>query len=156
MKVKTQNRNWFVQIINAPVRLLRKARDMYVRKMSDYADRMSYVDFGCPGGQFSGLPRSFSSASSMRSSSGEEDLQDLIRAASARAFGDRIDVDAILKQQLGRGRSALLGPKVLPKSCSVGMGRIDEDIDITCDDKDVLKHPRSRSYAAQRQAVSLH
>ncbi|KAF8023081.1 hypothetical protein BT93_F0544 [Corymbia citriodora subsp. variegata] len=158
MRTKTQRHNRFVKIMMIPLRALTKARDLYVRGLN-YADRVGYGNVGCPAGQFSAMPRSFS-VSSSRSSGEADDLGELIRVASARSFGNKIDVDAILQRQqqqqqrhLKQRPSSDWGPKVLPKSCSVAMGRIDEEE--PCEfggDEDAVKKadllfPRSRSYA---------
>lgn len=153
MRTKTRGHNRFVRIITIPLRALTKARDLYVRGLN-YADRVGYGSVGCPAGQFSTMPRSFS-VSSSRASGEADDLGELVRAASARSFGDKIDVDAILRRQqrhLKQRPSSDWGPKVLPKSCSVAMGRIDEEepCEFGEDDavkKDDLLFPRSRSYA---------
>lgn len=69
---------------------------------------------------------SFSAVSSR--SNDNDDLRELIRAASARIFGDWIDVEAILgRQKSGSVRKPSLGLGVVPKKTSVRMGRLDED-----------------------------
>ncbi|OWM70769.1 uncharacterized protein LOC116214523 [Punica granatum] len=155
MKTAAQNRSRFMRIISAPIRVLCKARDLYVQTLSDYADRVGYGNMGCPGGPYPALPRSFSTASSR--SNDEDDLRELIRAASARSFGGRIDVEAILQRQNSGAvirKPSQLGPRVLPKSSSVGMGRIEEDApcDFSRNGADVmLLYPRSRSCAVARR-----
>ncbi|KAI3417377.1 uncharacterized protein J3R85_014505 [Psidium guajava] len=155
MRTKRHGHNRFVRIITIPLRALTKARDLYVRGLN-YADRV-HGGVGCPAGQLSAMPRSFS-VSSSRPSSEADDLGELIRAASARNFGNKIDVDALLRQQqqrhLKQRPSSDWGPKVLPKSCSVAMGRIDEEEPSEFGDdggvgakKVDLLFPRSRSYA---------
>lgn len=160
MKTKTHGHSRFVKIMMIPLRALSKARDLYVRGLN-YADSVGrgYGNVGCPAGQFSAMPRSVS-VSTSRSSGGADDLGELIRAASARSFGNKIDVDAILRQQqqqqqrqrhLKQRPSSDWGPKVLPKSSSVAMGRIDEEepceFGVDDDVKVDLPFPRSRSYA---------
>lgn len=150
MKTGGRDRSRFARIISTPVRVLCKARDLYVRTLSDYADRIELGSMGCPVGQYPPLPRSFSAASSR--SDGNDDLRDLIRAASARTYGDRIDMEAI-RQKPGALRKPSLGSRVLPKSSSVRMGRIDEDLPCEFDRGGAgaaehgLPFPRSRSCA---------
>ncbi|PQP93458.1 uncharacterized protein Pyn_11157 [Prunus yedoensis var. nudiflora] len=135
---KAQNKNMFKRIITVPIRALSKAKDFYVRSMTDVAERVSY-------GNTMGGP-------------------ELIRAASARSYGTRIDVDAILKeQQLKRSATTTtMGSKpVLPKCSSVAMGRIDEDGPADFDEntagdvKPDLFYPRSRSYAVTKRSVAF-
>ncbi|KAG6644371.1 hypothetical protein I3843_08G051700 [Carya illinoinensis] len=144
------NQNKFVRFITTPIRILGKARDVYVRSITDCATGVRY---GQSTGGPTALPKSFS-VSSTRSNNDEE-LRELIRAASVRTLIERIDMEMIMKQQAG-------GSKGLPKSCSVGMGRIDEDG--PCDFEEVgvsgkgrkadLLYPRSRSYAVTNRKAS--
>ncbi|KAF5456086.1 hypothetical protein F2P56_025598 [Juglans regia] len=141
---KGQYQNKFMRFLTTPIRILGKARDIYVRRITDCATRVSYGQaMGCS----AALPKSFS-VSSSRSNDGD-DLRELIRAASVRTLIESIDMDAILKQQ---GAANSTGSKGLPKCSSVGMGKIDEDR--PCDFEGVgfgakadLLYPRSRSYA---------
>ncbi|PRQ27865.1 hypothetical protein RchiOBHm_Chr6g0309871 [Rosa chinensis] len=160
---KAQNQNRFLRIITVPIRALGKAKDFYVKSMTDVGDRFSYggSTMAGPGGQFSsGLPKSFSTrSSSSRSNQGNDDFSELVRAASARSYGTRIDVDKILQDQLKRSATTTMGSRqVLPKCGSVAMGRIDEDA--ACDfeeEGDVKKdlYPRSRSYAVGKRSVAF-
>ncbi|XP_035548618.1 uncharacterized protein LOC109015906 [Juglans regia] len=150
------NQNKFVRFITTPIRILGKARDVYVRSITNCATGVRYgQSTGCP----TALPKSFSVSSSR--SNNDEELRELIRAASVRTLIERIDMEMIMKQQAGMQSR---GSKVLPKSCSVGMGRIDEDG--PCDFEEVsvsgkgrkadLLFPRSRSYAVtNRNAAPL-
>lgn len=147
-----------MRIISAPIRVLCRARDLYVRTMSDYADRLGSGSMGCSIGQYPPLPRSFSAASS-RSSDYDDDLRELIRAASSRSYGGRIDIEAILGRRDSGAVSKLnLGSRVLPKSASVGMGRIDEDEpcefgrDVAGAARLERLFPRSRSCAVARMS----
>lgn len=76
-------------------------------------------------------------ASSVRSEVGDEDYAELVRAASARTTSaNRIHVS-----------------KVLPKSSSVGMARIDEDKAVETEGGVAFAadlYPRSRSYAVAK------
>lgn len=163
---RAHNQNRFMRIITVPIRALGKAKDFYVKSMTDVADRVSYGggSIGGPGGQFSsGLPKSFSTrSSSSRSNEGSDDFSELVRAASARSYGTRIDVDKILQDQLKRSATTTtMGSRqVLPKCGSVAMGRIDEDApsDFEEEGGDAKKkdlYPRSRSYAVGKRGVAF-
>ncbi|GLT72289.1 hypothetical protein SLA2020_442390 [Shorea laevis] len=131
MGIKGHQQNKFVRFITIPFRILR-----------------------------GNLPKSFSVSSSRCGD--DEDFRELIRAASARTSVDRIDMDLILKQQATQSAmSTTAGSKGLPKSASVGMGKIDEDRpcdfeEVGVDGRDVkanLFYPRSRSYAVTKRSV---
>ncbi|KAK7263266.1 hypothetical protein RJT34_30853 [Clitoria ternatea] len=125
--------------MKAPLRFLMKARDMYVKGMIKCSGQFAHVDaaMGCPTGQLCTVPRSFS-VNSARSSTIDDDFKDLIRAASLRSYGFPVEFGEKMK-------------KKMPRSRSVGIGRIDEDK--ACDSgDDVMKaipdvYPRSRSSA---------
>ncbi|KAF7847450.1 hypothetical protein BT93_L2956 [Corymbia citriodora subsp. variegata] len=140
----------------APLRALSRARDLYVRSILSCASAVGQGHVTCPGGQHAPLPRSFSVASSRLDGGGDpdgydDDFRELVRAASARTLGyNAEDLDAVLRQ-IRKNRPGP-GPRVLPKSCSVGMGRIEEERE--CDvggekekEKEKESVRRSRSYA---------
>ena len=113
--------------LRAPVRVLCSVRDLYVKGMNGCAGRVQYGAAGaiaCP--SYSEFPHGHSFHSA-RSSASDEDLRELIRAAS---------------------RSSQMPVK---RSQSVVVGRIDEDA--PCEFKEDanvgsdLLFPRSRSYA---------
>ncbi|KAF8410250.1 hypothetical protein HHK36_002775 [Tetracentron sinense] len=128
--------------------------------MTECAGRVGYDNvMGCPAGQVSTtLPRSFS-VNSSRSRS-DEDLRDLIRTASKRSLENKLEAD-FLRQQQQHKSPPTTGPKGVPRSFSVGIGRIEEDK--PCDfggHEDVkvktdLLYPRSRSYAATRRTSGV-
>lgn len=152
------NQNKFVRFITTPIRILGKARDVYVRRITDCATGVRYgQSTGCP----NALPKSFSVTSSR--SNDDEELRELIRAASVRTLIERIDMEMIMKQQAAGGTQNR-GSEGLPKSCSVGMGRIDEDgpcdFEVAAVSAKVRKadllYPRSRSYAVtNRNAAAM-
>ncbi|GAV56608.1 hypothetical protein CFOL_v3_00150 [Cephalotus follicularis] len=162
MKSKAQNQSKFMRFITLPLKVLSKARDFYVRSLTDCSDRVSYGgnSMGLPTGQASAFPKSLSVSSSR--SNGVEDYRELIRAASVRSLGHRNEVDMFLQQQM-RQQSSMVGSRGLPKSCSVGMGRIDEDrpSDFGQDGANGgvkaadLLYPRSRSCAVTKRSVVL-
>ncbi|MQM19513.1 hypothetical protein Taro_052520 [Colocasia esculenta] len=127
------------RIVAAPLWALRRARDLYVTGMTRCAGAVGPAGVvGYPGDFNMGVPRSHSFRSASRSSSaGEDDLRELIRAASQGAMGSL---------NLGGGGGAVR------RSQSVGMGRIDEDrpCDFAGLDGGALAgplYPRSRSCA---------
>ncbi|KAH7566714.1 hypothetical protein ACOSQ2_023669 [Xanthoceras sorbifolium] len=136
------------------VRILVKARDFYIRSMTECSDKVTYgTAMGCPTGQPLSLPRSYS-VSSSKSSGNDDDFRELVRAASTRGLAGKIDQDLLRKQQV-RQTPTTLANNNIPRSYSVGIGRIDEDK--ACDDFDddvKLKtnlYPRSRSHAAVKR-----
>lgn len=149
MRTKAHNQNRFMRIITLPIRVLGKAKDLYVRGMTNCATRGYGNNMGGP----AGMPRSYSYASSR--SNDNEDFRELVRAASANTLGHGVDLNALLQQ------SATEKSKVVPRSCSVGMARIDEDG--PCNDfgeinfkaKADLMYPRSRSYAVTKRSVGF-
>ncbi|KAI8534764.1 hypothetical protein RHMOL_Rhmol10G0122200 [Rhododendron molle] len=80
----------FTRCFKAPFRFLIKARDFYVRAMSDWAARMEKCGGGYATAQFSIHPHSYSFHSS-RNSAQNEELMELMRAASARNQSNRVD-----------------------------------------------------------------
>lgn len=159
---KGQNQNKFVRIITTPIRVLGKARDMYVRSITTCGNNMNYSNPVDPAGRFEAFPRSYSAVTS-RSGGDSEDFAELMRAASARTLINRIDVDLVLKQQqhhqqnMAHDEPAAVGSNGLPKSVSVGMARIDEDMPYDLGERDVpavpVSYPRSRSYAVGKTSV---
>ncbi|BAT77928.1 uncharacterized protein LOC124829752 [Vigna umbellata] len=153
-KGKEQKQNKLVWIITTPFRVLGKARDAYVRSITQCGHNMNYSNPVDAAGRFEALPRSYSVATSR---SDNEDFAELLRAASARTLGNRIDVDLVLKQQ-AQSRPPI-SSNGLPKSTSVGMGRIDEDTPYDLSEGDVgtlpKAYPRSRSYAVGKTSAVL-
>ncbi|WVZ23373.1 hypothetical protein V8G54_001917 [Vigna mungo] len=138
--------------IKAPLRFLKKARDMYVRGMIHCSAQLSNVDaaMGCPTAQPCTLPRSFSVGSATRSTASDDDFKELIRAASLRTYGTAFDF----------GEAAAMKIK-MPRSRSVGIGRIDEDKPCEFGDEAIKVrprpnvYPRSKSYSTHRGAPGL-
>ncbi|XP_074592278.1 uncharacterized protein LOC141848061 [Curcuma longa] len=144
----SKKKNRLLRYIKAPLRVLCRARDFYVRSMTSCAGRIDMeggaytVGYPMASGP---LPRSFSVASG-RSGASETDLQDLIRTASLRR---------------ARSQGAIAGavPGAVPRSQSVAVTRIDEDKPFEFGDENsggeiIL---RSRSYApgAERKQKNL-
>lgn len=136
-----KKKNTLVRIIASPIRALGKARDMYVRSITNCGNQISY---GVPSEGAGRFSRSHSVATS--STTSHEDYAELLRAASARTLINRIDMDLVLKQQHASNNNN----KVLPKSSSVGMSRIEEDKPFDSEQGVAFptdSYPRSRSYA---------
>lgn len=159
MTTKASQHNRFLRIITTPFRALCKARDFYVRNMMDCAN-MNAIGLQRTS-QAPSLPRSFSVASSR--SYDDEDFRELVRAASARSIGSRIDLDTYIKQETKMRANSGIGPRALPpRSISVAMGRIDEESPSSYFGEDIngnivnikneLKYPRSKSHAVARTA----
>ncbi|GLT75374.1 hypothetical protein SLA2020_471050 [Shorea laevis] len=142
--------------LKAPIRILIKAKNLYIKGMSECSERITYgTVMGCPTGHVNTLPRSFS-FSSTKSSTGDDDLRELIRAASTRSSGNRIEADFPRRQQ-GR-QSPNTNSYIVPRSKSIGIGRIDEDK--TCEFEEDIKvktnvFPRSRSHAVGKRGGTV-
>ncbi|GMP80790.1 hypothetical protein CsSME_00035770 [Camellia sinensis var. sinensis] len=130
MRTKANNKSRLMRFITLPIQALRKARDLYVRTITDCAGtgrRVSYArSTGVPSGQFSSLPKSFSVVSSSRPNNDAEDLRELIRAASARSLGNRVDMELYMQHQILTRSTAVAGSGVRRRR-SFGLSRIDED-----------------------------
>ncbi|CAI9758472.1 unnamed protein product [Fraxinus pennsylvanica] len=131
------------RFIKAPIRVLSKARDLYVKSMLSCAGEFTHASaMGCPAPQITSLPRSFSVNSSVSSS--DEDFRELVRASSTRSLPGKIQAEILRSKQ---SSGAL---KVVPRSHSIAIGRIDEEK--PCEFVEDLAinpklYPRSRSYA---------
>lgn len=144
----------FMRIMCSPIRALGKARDAYVRSITNCGQSMNYGSYPMDAAsRFSSLSRSQTTSSRRSSSSSSlsrldnnEDFAELVRAASARTLGNRMDIDLVLKQEQQKMN------KKLPKSSSVGMAKIDEDMPFDSGLGNgvgfvVDSYPRSKSYA---------
>ncbi|XP_076893146.1 uncharacterized protein LOC143545084 [Bidens hawaiensis] len=157
--MRNNQKNIMMRIITTPYRAICKARDFYIRSITDCANHTNYggvaaASFGAP------ISRTSSSSSFGSSSAAAEDLRELIRANSTARMGSlditRADVELYVKQYMATKQSTpVKGSRRVPRSASVGMGRIDEDAPVSfADDEDVktsrsdhLMFPRSRSHA---------
>ncbi|KAL1823272.1 hypothetical protein ACET3Z_010050 [Daucus carota] len=147
--MRTSNQKKLIKIITMPIRVLKKGKDMYIKSMMGVAQKPRYGSTNMKGSLkkvqsvSSGLPKSLStSAASSRSSTLEpnQDLRDLIRANSTSGIGS-LDVDLYMKQLIKEEQMKKLKELMernnfskskslrggVPRSCSVVMGRIDED-----------------------------
>ncbi|KAK9097153.1 hypothetical protein Sjap_022650 [Stephania japonica] len=152
-----QSESKLIRCVKAPMRALCSARDMYVRSMTQCAGRTSHTAaMGMGAGAVSSIPRSFSASSSRRSGE-DEDLRELIRAASQKGLLSKIELEIRQKQQQQQQRKS----EALPRSFTVGIGRIDEEKASEFDEEEpVVKprvlYPRSKTYgAASKRTTGL-
>lgn len=114
----------WVRCLKAPVRVLTSVRDLYIKGMKGCAGRVQHNASTLAYPSFAKSNYGYSFGHSGRSSASDEDLSELIRAASVR--------------------------KMQVRSQSVVVGRIDEEEEFEEDGvvgSDLL-FPRSKSYAA--------
>lgn len=149
--------NKFSRFMKIPIRVLIKLKNSYIQSMNECSGRFDYGTSTAMGGltaQVSTLPRSFSTSSAI-STKKDEDLQELIRVASTKSLNHKIELDFLRKQQGKNSPLGLSGPNDMPRSQSVGIGKIDEDKSVEFQDHDIeIKtdvYPRSRSYAVSRR-----
>ncbi|KAH7665035.1 hypothetical protein IHE45_13G005800 [Dioscorea alata] len=141
-KAQSNKEKTTIKCFKAPYRILRSARDFYVRCFTGCAGRSQYGSMmGNPVRAVSAVPRGFSFHS--QSTHSQEDISELIRVASRGSLG-RSPVQ-------NQGSSSNIDG-VVPRSQSVAIGRIDEDKPCEFgDDVGALglhgMYPRSRSCA---------
>lgn len=164
------NQNKWMRLITLPIRFLKKGRDLYVKRMMDFAQKPRYGSSYMMGGSMnygqhglSGLPKSFSTSAltpSWACTLDGDDLRELIRANSTTTSSSndpnsklRVEMELYLKQLI---KEQQMKQQMVPRSCSVGMGKIDEDKPFEeeegLDDnngvkKNEMMFPRSRSNA---------
>ncbi|CAA7024085.1 unnamed protein product [Microthlaspi erraticum] len=164
-KTSGQKQNRLLRIITMPLKVLGKARDLYIRSITGCAARTHYssadaVSIPFPRSRSTSSAFSSSASSRTRLSDYDDDYSELIRAASVRSLGHKNETDMFIQQRqsnhvaVGAVASVAATAKGrLPKSSSVGMkmARIEED-----DEEGSLKnqkkgsaflYPRSRSSA---------
>ncbi|XP_056161185.1 uncharacterized protein LOC115676963 [Syzygium oleosum] len=148
----------------APIRILIKARDFYVRSLTDCSGHIGYGSvMGCPTGQINTLPRSFSvSSTKSGSTAADEDFRELVRLASLRSLSNKVGLDLTRTQHVaGQSPAATTNkkmPMVMPRSFSTGIGRIDEDKPCEFGEDGTVKadvYTRSRSYVPSRRTSGL-
>ncbi|GLT47394.1 hypothetical protein SLA2020_210960 [Shorea laevis] len=146
MRSKGNKQSKLMKIILAPIKVLSKARDFYMKGMDDCASRLGNGGvMGGPGLHVSQLPKSFSVKSS-RSSDGDEELRELLRSASKRAM----ECKARQETKNVRESAGMQGMR----SYSVGIGKIGRiDEDKPCSFEEDVVYPRSRSCAVRRNVV---
>ncbi|XP_051117639.1 uncharacterized protein LOC127242222 [Andrographis paniculata] len=139
MKMKMKEGK-FVKFMRLPLKLLARARDLYVGSLTGCAGHVAYGNavIGCPAPHFSTLPRARSFSASSRD---DDDLRELIRIASARNLAGKFEAEIF------REKEPPLRPG-MPRSRTIVIGRIDEERVCEFGENDVVT--RSRSYAASR------
>ncbi|KAF7849098.1 hypothetical protein BT93_L1244 [Corymbia citriodora subsp. variegata] len=104
-----------------------------------------------------GLLKSLSISSLRTSFITEEDLRELIRAASTRSqLNSIIQMDLVLHGHPKTNRGSMVAaPGYVPRSFTMGIGRINEDKPCEFEDEDIRVNtnvgPRSRSHAVSRR-----
>ncbi|KAF5749680.1 hypothetical protein HS088_TW03G00005 [Tripterygium wilfordii] len=157
----TKKGSKLTKLVKAPIRVLIKLRDLYVNSLIECSDRISHdTIMGCPTAQaMNTLPRSFSVSSTKSSSSRkDDDFKELIRAASTRSLGDKVELDLLRRQQTStiiRKQPNMINNN-MPRSRSVFVARIDEDKSMDFGDDEHVKvntgvFQRSRSSAVSRK-----
>ncbi|KAJ6971456.1 hypothetical protein NC653_032073 [Populus alba x Populus x berolinensis] len=151
IKKKSRKESALKKILKAPLRILARAWDFYMKGMAEYSDQVCVVS--CPTGNFNSMPRSYS-VSSTKPNHLEDDLREPLRAASTRSdigsINKKINVDVPARQQYSHKKSATRLGDNMPRSRTVAIGRIDEEKPCDFDEEDVKVktnvYPRSRSY----------
>lgn len=147
-------------VMSAPLRIMSKARNFYMRSMEDLAGRVGQG--GGVGGpaaaQITTLPKSFS-VNSSKVSNDDEDFRELVRAVSRRRGLDMTGFESQNGYGSSSGSNNVYG---VERSQSVGLGkigRIDENMAANEFEEDRLAdlaYPRSRSHAVGRRNVGFH
>ncbi|MBA0566380.1 hypothetical protein Golob_011204 [Gossypium lobatum] len=129
---KPGTRNKVIRYLKVPFKALGKARDFYVRSLTSCASRIGHGH--CPSHfpvEYYELPRSFCESSSpTRNVNKDDDITELIRAASVRSSSYGNEMDMFSPKQL----RLKMRSRGLPKN----MGRIDEDKPCVFEDNDVV------------------
>lgn len=148
-------KNKLIACFKAPLRIFMKAKKLYISSMMQCSGRVGNGGFVMgPGRPINNeLPKSLSVSSSRSSFLAEEDLRELIRAASTRGqLNSIIQMDLVLQShpKTNRGYTAV-APGYVPRSFTLSIGRIDEDKPCEFEDEDICVNtdvcPRSRSHA---------
>ncbi|XP_030523024.1 uncharacterized protein LOC115735770 [Rhodamnia argentea] len=150
-------------LMSAPLRIMSKAKNFYMRNMEDFAGRVGQN--GGVGGpaaaQVTTLPKSFS-VNSSKERDEDEDFRELVRAVSKRRGLDMTGFESRNGYGSSSGTNNVYG---VGRSQSVGLGkigRIDENIPADEFEEDRLNlkadsaYPRSRSHAVGRRNVGLY
>ncbi|CAK9184134.1 unnamed protein product [Ilex paraguariensis] len=138
------------RFLKGPIRVLIRAKDFYIQSLWGCAGHVSYGTVVGPMPYVNTtLPRSFSVHST---ASNDEDFRELMRIASTRNLGNKIEME--LRQR----QSPMAGANVVPRSQSVAVGRIDEDKPCEFGEEINVKtnvYPRSRSYAVSKRTRGM-
>lgn len=113
-----------VWIFKTPIRALSKAKNFYIKGMTNFSTTYNRPMMIIKDANQPPLPRSFSTTTMV--SNNHQPSGDLIRASSTGTIQiGRADMERYMIQQQQQQLSASM--KRVPRSCSLGMGRIDED-----------------------------
>lgn len=156
VKGKARHPGTFSRCIKAlsPIPYLTRARDFYVRKITQCAGNSSYVGIaGAPGANMT-LPKSFSTSSSYGRVD-DDDYRELIRAASQRERPTPIKITKLMDHNpFPRSFSASTATDHHRRTHhQLDVGRIDEDSpcyfsgSFRKDVEEEVQFPRSRSYS---------
>ncbi|XP_058068710.1 uncharacterized protein LOC131218045 [Magnolia sinica] len=156
MKNETSSSNKLTRCLKAPFRVLCRARDFYIKSMNNCSSRIDYgAAMGCPAAVVYTLPKSFSMNSTRTRE--DEELRELLRIVSKRERVAKSTTTTTVKNAVGAKNT-----KGLPKSFSMGIGKIDEDEpcyfqdDFKMGSTNASVFPRSRSYGmGKRRGGSL-
>ena len=158
---KANKQSKLMKIICLPIRILSKAKDLYIKSIEDCAGRVGYgggVVFPTPPAA-SRLPKSFGVNSSKASD--DEELRKLLRAASKRGIDRKVEQKMQPQQSRKKHANVGSGGNMGMRSYSVGIGkigRIDEDEPCTFEEDEVdamadLLYPRSGSHTVRRNVI---
>jgi hypothetical protein len=153
---KSRKESTLKKILKAPLKILARARDFYIKGMAEYSDQVCVMS--CPTGNFNTMPRSYS-VSSTKPNHLDDDRREPLRAAPTRSnLGSRnskVNMDVPARQQYSHKKSATRLGDNMPRSHTVAIGRIDEEKPCDFDEEDVKVktnvYPRSRSYAVSKR-----
>ncbi|KAJ9128480.1 hypothetical protein P3X46_034967 [Hevea brasiliensis] len=144
-----------VQMTRAPISVMCKARNFYVKSMLKFAGS-GEVGYGGIGGGTAQLPKSFS-VNPSSAVDDEEEFKKLLRLLSAKGISE---LETYLHCRESDGRSYSKGSSGMKRSYSFGIGKTGRiDGDRACsfreDDNDAKAnlYPRSRSHAVRRKFV---
>lgn len=164
--LKAKEGNKLSRILKSIVRVLGKMKDSYMQGITECSGKFDYGApcLAGPTVYVTSLPRSYSVSSTKTND--DEDFRELVRAASRRSLENKVKADLLRKQQvviaskspMGGGGGGL-GFNKMPRSQSVGIGRIDEDSPCEFEGNHVkvkteFLYPRSRSYAVSNRSFN--
>ncbi|KAH7847357.1 hypothetical protein Vadar_025198 [Vaccinium darrowii] len=118
----------YARYFKAPIRVLTKARDFYVRTMLDWAARGEYRGASgyCTDAPFYNLPGTMNFVSA-ENSTRNEDVMEHVRAAPSRNLSRRVQSEILKQPRCGKLPTAA-GRRSLRRTGGVGIiGRIEED-----------------------------
>ncbi|GKC06091.1 uncharacterized conserved protein [Tanacetum coccineum] len=160
MRNKSTTQKKLIKIITTPYRAICKAKDFYVRSITNHtSSRTASMSTDIT------LSRSQSTSRFGSSNAASEDQRELIRANSTTCMRNHnistADVELYIEQHTLMKSG--MGPQRVPRSVSVGMGKIDEDAPVMSfpDNLDFRRNvksghmmfPRSKSQASTNSTM---